>query len=902
VACDLGLFPDSLSLQRTGASTRMNSSKLALLHIGAFTPDVPELRDRASSVPANLIQLNMLAGLPKAGLPEPTVFTYVPVQSFPKHKKLFHFRKRIQDAGGRVVTTLGHINFGPLKVLTLGVTAAWAAFSWGLRNRSAQRRIVICYNLTAPPAVFLLPICKLLKMELVPYIGDIYVPGETVPNTWLRRLEYRIQTKIVAKAAGLLVCNQAIIDDFAPGRSGLLMDGGVPASFLERLRGLRLSEDGDFTVVFAAELDDLDGIHMLLGALRVLRDMPGLRVKVFGRGKYADDVLRAAELDPRIEYLGFVPYEELLDAYGAADLLLVLRSTELRTQRYFFPFKFIECVATGTPVLTTCTGHIEREFGPYVHLLREETPDGLAKAISDLAAASAESRSEFGKKAQRYVMENKTWDAQGARIANYLQNLGAASGHQAIGHQVTPSPMAAPASTLNTQHSTPPSPSPEHRTPNNEHLPSPFPSTLNTQPSTPPPLGPEPRTPNTEHPPCLSPSTLNTQHSTPRESLRVLAVVDYYLPGYKGGGPAVSVSRLIQGLSSEVEFAVFTRNHDLGEAQPYADVPAGTWFAKEGVRYYYAKPNELGLFGMLHAIRSAKPDVVYLNSYFSKLTRVALTLRWLGLTGKTSCIVAPRGEFSPGALALKAGKKRAYLAAARAIGFHRGVTWQVSSEHEERDTLAAAGVCLKRFIKAPDVALTVIGPEVVKPTKVSGSARFAFISRISPKKNLLGAIESLRQVQGEALFTIYGPIEDAEHWSQCEAAIASLPPNVRCEHAGGIPSSEVAARLEEHHFFLFPTLGENFGHVIPEALNAGCPVLLSDQTPWLDLDSENAGWVMPLDARAAWTSCVQECVDMDTTRYLEMSEASRAYVRRIAERGSSSDESRRMFEYAREAA
>src|SRR6185436_1547706 len=118
--------------------------------------------------------------------------------------------------------------------------------------------------------------------------------------------------------------------------------------------------------------------------------------------------------------------------------------------------------------------------------------------------------------------------------------------------------------------------------------------------------------------------------------------------------------------------------------------PSATWFEKEGVRYYYAKPNELGPFGLLRVIRAAKPDVLYLNSYFSKLTRNALTLRWLGLTDKIAFIIAPRGEFSPGALALKSIKKRSYLRAARALGFHRGITWHVSSVHEERDTQAVA--------------------------------------------------------------------------------------------------------------------------------------------------------------------------------------------------------------------
>lgn len=54
-------------------------------------------------------------------------------------------------------------------------------------------------------------------------------------------------------------------------------------------------------------------------------------------------------------------------------------------------------------------------------------------------------------------------------------------------------------------------------------------------------------------------------------------------------------------------------------------------------------------------------------------------------------VIAPRGEFSPGALGLKSLKKRVYLLVAKALGLYRGVVWQASSEHEEADILQLFG-------------------------------------------------------------------------------------------------------------------------------------------------------------------------------------------------------------------
>ena len=56
--------------------------------------------------------------------------------------------------------------------------------------------------------------------------------------------------------------------------------------------------------------------------------------------------------------------------------------------------------------------------------------------------------------------------------------------------------------------------------------------------------------------------------------------------------------------------------------------------------------------------------------------------------------------------------------------------------------------------------------------------------------------------------------------------------------------------------FFFPTLGENFGHVIHESLAAGTPVLISDQTPWVGLSEKGAGWELPLDNKSAWVNII----------------------------------------------
>lgn len=51
--------------------------------------------------------------------------------------------------------------------------------------------------------------------------------------------------------------------------------------------------------------------------------------------------------------------------------------------------------------------------------------------------------------------------------------------------------------------------------------------------------------------------------------------------------------------------------------------------------------------------------------------------------------------------------------------------------------------------------------------------------------------------------------------------------------------------------FLFPTLGENFGHVIAEALSVGCPVFVTANTPWTELIQRGAGKIIISDEQTA---------------------------------------------------
>jgi glycosyltransferase involved in cell wall biosynthesis len=106
--------------------------------------------------------------------------------------------------------------------------------------------------------------------------------------------------------------------------------------------------------------------------------------------------------------------------YHRADILLNIRLTSALRTPYFFPSKLIEYMATGTPVVSTCTGHVKEEFGRFVYLLEDETASGLAGLLRRIRAEDPRRRLELGLEARRYVREHKTWRAQTERVLDFV--------------------------------------------------------------------------------------------------------------------------------------------------------------------------------------------------------------------------------------------------------------------------------------------------------------------------------------------------------------------------------------------------------------------------------------------------------------------------------------------------
>jgi glycosyltransferase involved in cell wall biosynthesis len=362
----------------------------------------------------------------------------------------------------------------------------------------------------------------------------------------------------------------------------------------------------------------------------------------------------------------------------------------------------------------------------------------------------------------------------------------------------------------------------------------------------------------------------------------VLALVDYYPPAYLAGGPTRSVPRIVDQLSDEFEFRVITRNGDLGAPGPLAGIPSDRWIGGGRGRRLYLSSRRRIMGGLVWSVRRSRHDVIYLNSVFSiEFTLIPLLLRRFRLIRRRGLVMAPRGELDETALSIKGVRKRLYLALVRRFRLLDDVVWHAATRNEA-DAIGREFGPTARVLIARDIPIRP-GAASSVPAKQPGHVRVAFLSRIARIKNLDFAISVMATVRGTVQFDVFGPIEDRQYWAECERIAERLPLNVAMRYQGPVEPDAIAEALARQHLLFLPSRAESFGHAIVESLMAGRPVLISDQTPWHDLEPRHAGWDLPLSSPDRFAHAIERCVDWTQQEFDSWAAGARDFGREIAD-------------------
>ena len=377
---------------------------------------------------------------------------------------------------------------------------------------------------------------------------------------------------------------------------------------------------------------------------------------------------------------------------------------------------------------------------------------------------------------------------------------------------------------------------------------------------------------------------------------KILTFIDWFWPGYKAGGPVRSMLNLTEHLSEEFEFHIVTRDTDYMSNEPYDGVDSNRWNEiKPNIKVYYISQEQLSRkLIRSFVIDSDQFDLIYINGIYSFYFSI-LPLYYARKFRKDH-VVAPRGMLSGQTFSSKKNLKKLFFLFSRIMGLYKNARFHATIEKEANDITNILGTDPSKISIAPNLPRRTLPDKIPLRKKEKGDLKLISIARIAPEKNIIFAIRMLSGIHdGRIKFSLFGETYNPEYWKECKALIKGLPESTIVEHKGSINSDDIPKVLLNHHFLFMPSKGENFGHSILESMMSGCPVIISDKTPWRDLELETAGWDIPLDKPEEFQKVLNRCLNMSQDEYDRYSEGALKIARAFVNNPELAAKSKNMF-------
>lgn len=323
---------------------------------------------------------------------------------------------------------------------------------------------------------------------------------------------------------------------------------------------------------------------------------------------------------------------------------------------------------------------------------------------------------------------------------------------------------------------------------------------------------------------------------------KIYIFIGGYLPAKNYGGPVTSIANLVLNLENKYEFRIVTSNHEFNEKKKLNGIQNG-WNNIYGAKVLYLNETQFNYKYIKKILMEDEVAMIYLSSVFHyklnyPVVRVAKQLN-------IPVLLAPRGELCENALTIGKKKKILFIKLLKMLGYFDKLYYHTTSEEEYIATNKLLNVDKKRIFLLPNMH----GKSNMEKSnkKEKNKLNILFIARISKKKNLLYAIKIVNKLHYNIQFDIYGPVEDADYWKECQSEISKSPSNVNIKYCGSLNPLDAKSIYKNYDCFLFPTFSENYGHVIVEAMLSNCLIIISkDTTPWNDIDG-NGGFVVDLN-------------------------------------------------------
>lgn len=296
--------------------------------------------------------------------------------------------------------------------------------------RLTSDTVIVCdiLNGSACYAALLVRLFK-KRIKIIGIVTD--VPGLTSGarsklNPWWKKeigkIAVSLQRKILNKYDGYLFLTEAMNNVVNSNRKPYIVIEGHSDILMKYKQNLLEKKSTVKNIMYAGGTHKEFGIALLVESFLSLNNKDW-ELHIYGDGNYQENLKKISEKYPNVKYFGMKPNYEIIEKQLQAWLLVNPRITNAEYVKYSFPSKTLECMASGTPLLTTKLPGMPNEYYKYVYLFDDETKEGFLKSLKNVFSFSAEELHTFGLQAKHFVMEHKDNVSQAKKFYNFLEQF-----------------------------------------------------------------------------------------------------------------------------------------------------------------------------------------------------------------------------------------------------------------------------------------------------------------------------------------------------------------------------------------------------------------------------------------------------------------------------------------------
>ena len=176
------------------------------------------------------------------------------------------------------------------------------------------------------------------------------------------------------------------------------------------------------TMMYAGGIHKEYGVKMLVEAFLSL-GFATWQLILYGTGNYKDELISVCQNHSNVIYKGVATNDIIVKEQLKASLLVNPRPTWEEFVKYSFPSKTMECMASGTPLVTTILPSMPSEYYPYLYFFDDESVEGFARALSIVMKFSPGELHRKGMSAKSFILDKKSNVMQAKKLVSFLENL-----------------------------------------------------------------------------------------------------------------------------------------------------------------------------------------------------------------------------------------------------------------------------------------------------------------------------------------------------------------------------------------------------------------------------------------------------------------------------------------------